>query len=141
MQGTTISDDVVIMLEKELAAWFDEEGTSDAELKQAETRLAKLRKTEKNLKRLAIEEGISFRDFREHRSEIEAERAKLNNMIETIKSRRNLIRADFEITLSLANQLDFLFEKGTFDGRRLLVVRNPSNLVAGVGFEPTTFGL
>jgi hypothetical protein len=75
---------------------------------------------EKNLQRLAIEEGISFQDFREHRAEIEAERAKLNDLIETIRSRRNLVKADFEIGLNLAKQLDFLFEKGTFAEKRLL---------------------
>ncbi len=75
---------------------------------------------EKNLQRLAIEEGISFTDFREHRNEIEAERAKLNDLIEMVKSRRNLVRADFEIALNLAKQLDFLFEKGTFAEKRLL---------------------
>ena len=120
MRCITITDEAVAILEKELTDWFDYEGNSDQELKRAEARLVKLRQMEKNLQRLAIEEGISFQDFREHRAEIEAERAKLNDLIETIRSRRNLVKADFEIALNLAKQLDFLFEKGTFAEKRLL---------------------
>jgi len=41
-------------------------------------------------------------------------------LMETIRSRRNLVKADFEIALNLAKQLDFLFEKGTFAEKRLL---------------------
>jgi len=82
--------------------------------------LVKLHQMEKNLQGLAIEEGISFTDFRERRSEIKAERAKLNDLIERVKSRRDLVKADFEIALNLAKQLDFLFEKGTFAEKRLL---------------------
>ena len=37
-----------------------------------------------------------------------------------VKSRRNLVKADFEIALNLAKQRDFLFEKGTFAEKRLL---------------------
>jgi len=120
MRRITISDKAAIELEKELSGWFEKESVSDSELEHAQTRLEKLRKVEKNLQRLAIEEGISFRDFREHRDEIEAERAKLNNLIESIKLRRNLVKADFELALNLAKQLGFLFEKGTFDEKRLL---------------------
>ena len=120
MKRVTISDEAAEMMEKELVKWFEHEGNGDDELRRAESRLLKLRQMEKNLQRLAIEEGISFRDFREHRAEIEAERAKLNDLIETIRSRRNLVKADFEIALNLAKQLNFLFEKGTFAEKRLL---------------------
>jgi len=34
--------------------------------------------------------------------------------------RQHLVKADFEIALQLANQLDFLFEHGTPEERRLL---------------------
>jgi hypothetical protein len=44
----------------------------------------------------------------------------LNDLIEMTKSRRNLVKADFEIALNLAKRLDFFFEKGTFAERRLL---------------------
>ncbi len=79
-------------LEQELEACFDNEDHSDQELKEAELRLVKLHQMEKNLRMLAIEEGISFADFKEHRTEIEAERAKLNDLIQTIKARRNLVK-------------------------------------------------
>ena len=44
----------------------------------------------------------------------------MNDLIEMTKSRRNLVKADFEIALNLAKRLDFFFEKGTFAERRLL---------------------
>ena len=120
MRRIIISDKTAIALEKELSAWFEKESVSDSVLERAQTSLEKLRKIEKNLQRLAIEEGISFQDFRERRDEIEAEREKLKNLIESIKLLRNLVKADFELALNLAKQLGFLFEKGTFDEKRLL---------------------
>ena len=75
---------------------------------------------EKNRQRLVIEEQISFEDFKEHRSQIEAERAKLKNTVDAIRQRQHLVKADFEIALQLATELDFLYEKGTFDEKRLL---------------------
>ena len=98
----------------------DEKSGSNEELKKAEARLNKLERMEKNLQQLVIEEEISIGDFKEHRSCIEAERAKLNETIETTRARRNLVKADFEIALNLAKQVDFLFDKGTFAERRLL---------------------
>ncbi len=40
------------------------------ELQRAEAKLVKLHKMERNLQRSAIEEGISFADFREHRMKL-----------------------------------------------------------------------
>jgi len=40
--------------------------------------------------------------------------------VDAIKQRQHLVKADFEIALQLATELDFLFEKGNFDERRLL---------------------
>ncbi len=40
--------------------------------------------------------------------------------MDVTRQRQHLVRADFEIALELATQLDFLFEKGTFDEKRLL---------------------
>jgi hypothetical protein len=37
-----------------------------------------------------------------------------------MKSRQHLVRADFEIALQLAMELDFLFYKGNCDEKRLL---------------------
>lgn len=47
-----------------MAKRFEEEDNSDQELKRAEVRLVKPRQMEKSHQRLAIEEGISFEDFR-----------------------------------------------------------------------------
>ena len=70
---------------------------------------------EKNLQKLVIEEDISFKDFKEHRARIEAGRANLKSLVETINSRQTLVKADFEIAIQLASELDFLFEKGDND--------------------------
>ena len=85
-----------------------------------EARLVKLGQMENNLQKLAIEEEISFQDFGEHRTETDIERAKLNDLIKTIRSKHNLVKADFEIALNLTRRLNFLFEKGTFAEKRLL---------------------
>lgn len=71
-------------------------------------------------RRSVIEEQISFEDFKEHRSQIETERSRLKNTVDTIRQRQHLVKADFEVALQLATELDFLFEKGTFDERRLI---------------------
>jgi hypothetical protein len=96
------------------------ESSGREELLQAQNRLAKLERIEKNLQRLVIEEEISFKDFKEHRVCIEAERANLKTLVNTISYDQSLIRADFEIALQLASELDFLFAKGDKDERRLL---------------------
>lgn len=75
---------------------------------------------EKNLQQLYMEEEISLSDFKEHRANIEAERSRLNNMIESIRQRQHLVKADFEVALELATQFDFLYENGNFDQKRLL---------------------
>jgi hypothetical protein len=36
------------------------------------------------------------------------------------RKRQHLVRADFEIALQLATELDFLFDKGNYDEKRLL---------------------
>jgi len=116
----TITEDARQQLREQLTRWFETETDDNEELKHAETRLAKLGKMERNLQQLVIEEEISFADFKEHRSRIEAERARLKNTVDSIKQRQHLVKADFEIALQLATEMDFLFDKGTFDERRLL---------------------
>ena len=118
--GITITEKARQSLKQELSDWFDSETSGNGELKQAEARLTKLERMEKNLQRLAIEEEISFMDFKEHRSRIEAERARLKNTIDVIKQRQHLVKADFEVALQLASELEFLFNRGTFDEKRLL---------------------
>ena len=75
---------------------------------------------EQNLQQLVLEEEITLADFKEHRIKIEVERARLQNVVDVISQRQHLIKADFEVALQLAAELDFLFEKGTFDEKRLL---------------------
>jgi len=92
-------------LRKELADWFETEANSNEELRKAEARLAKLERTEGNLQRLVLEEDISFKDFKEHRSRTEAERARLKNTVDAIRQHQHLVKADFEIALQLGNDL------------------------------------
>jgi hypothetical protein len=66
-------------LRKELVDWFYAEAATNDDLKKAEARLTKLEKMEKNLHKLVLEEDISFKDVKDHRSHIEAERARLIN--------------------------------------------------------------
>jgi len=42
------------------------------------------------------------------------------DIIITEEQRQNLIKDDFEIALQLSTELNYLFEKGTFDEKRLL---------------------
>ncbi len=44
----------------------------------------------------------------------------MQNTVDSITQRQHLIKADFEVALQLAIELDFLFERGNFDERRLL---------------------
>ena len=103
-----------------LADWFDSETGTSEELQTAEARLTKLRTMEKNLQQLYLEEDISHNDFKEHRARIEAERSRLTNTVAAVQQRQNLVKADFEIALQLATELDYLYDKGNFDERRLL---------------------
>ncbi|RLC93698.1 MAG: hypothetical protein DRI40_08430, partial [Chloroflexi bacterium] len=83
-KSITISEEARRQLRTKLEDWFQAEASGNEELKKAETRLAKLDRMEKNLQRLVIEEDISFADFKEHRSRIEAERARLRNTVDAI---------------------------------------------------------
>jgi len=40
--------------------------------------------------------------------------------VDAIKQRQHLVKAEFEIALQLATELDLLFENGDFDERQLL---------------------
>jgi hypothetical protein len=119
-KAITIEHQAHVQLKEGLDSWFTAESSGREELLQAQNRLAKLERIEKNLQRLVIEEEISFKDFKEHRVCIQAERANLKTLVETTKYRQGMVRADFEIALQLASELDFLFAKGDNDERRLL---------------------
>jgi site-specific DNA recombinase len=120
IKSITIPDALMEELRKELKLCFTSEDSLKDELKNAGTRLVKLETMEKNLQRLVIEDEISFADFKEHRQRIEAERSRLNNTIDFVKQRQNLVEADFEIALELANELDHLYERADFKEKRLL---------------------
>ena len=116
----TITDDQKATFETQLDHWFNSETTDNDEWEQAKQRLIKLERMEKNLQDLFLEEEISKEDFKERRLRIQAERTNLKYLVDTIESRRGLVRTDFEFALSLANKLDSIFEKGDNDNRRLL---------------------
>jgi len=120
IKAVTIDEQARLQLREQLDSWFAAESGSSDELPLAQQRLDKLERMRKNLQRLVIEEEISFQEFKEHRARIEAEKANLNSLVETIEYRQGMVRADFEIALQLASELDFLFAKGDNDERRLL---------------------
>jgi len=116
----TISSEAAKQLKRDLENWFNSENDTNGEMKKTEVRLSKLDKMEKNLQQLMIEDQISMSDFKEHRNRIDSERAKLKNSVEAISQRQHLIKADFEIALQMAVELDYLFDKANEDERRLL---------------------
>jgi len=120
VKNITISDSSRQELREDLQKWFNDEGKSNKEMELARQRLIKLTRMEKRLQQLVLEEEISLADFKEHRIKIEAERVRLQNVVDSISQKQHLIKADFEVALQLATELDFLFEKGTFDEKRLL---------------------
>jgi len=119
LTAVKIDEQARVQLKQDLNSWFAAESRG-SELLQAQTRMAKLERIEKNLQRLVIEEEISFKDFKEHRARIETERANLKTLVNTISNDQSIIKADFEIALQLASDLDFLFAKGNQNERRLL---------------------
>jgi hypothetical protein len=119
-KSLTITESARQDLRKDLSDFFAEEVEGDGQLKVAEARLIKLERMEKNLQRLYVEEEISLADFKENRSQIEAERSRLRTTVDVIRQRQHLIKADFEVALQLATQFDFIYEHGNFDQRRLL---------------------
>jgi len=116
----TISEDQKAKVETLFEKWFDNENKDNMELEQAKQRLTKLDRMEKNLQELVLEEQISRVDFKQHRLRIEAERANLRDMVETVSSRKRLVRGDFETALETVSKLDLLYENADNDNRRLL---------------------
>ena len=116
----TITKEAGKQLRKDLNNWFCNEMDANGDLKKTETRLLKLEKMEKNLQQLMLEDEISMSDFKVHRIRIESERATLKNTADLLSQRQHLVKADFEVALQLATELDFLYGKANFDERRLL---------------------
>ena len=54
------------------------------------------------------------------RLRIEAERANLRDIVDTVSSRKHLIRGNFETALETVSKLDLLYENADNDNRRLL---------------------
>ena len=119
-KNITITETTRQAMRKELSAFFAEEVEGNGQLKANEARLAKLERMGKNLQRLYVEEEISLADFKEHRAQLEAERSRLRTTVDGVRQNQHLIKADFEVALELATQLDFLYNNGNFDQRRLL---------------------
>ena len=120
MRDLTITDDQKAALEGQLRKWFNSENSNNDEWEQAKQRLAKLERMEKTLQELLLEEEISKEDFKERRLRIQAEKTNLKYLVDTIESRRGLVRTDFEAGLQLANKLDSVYENGDNNIRRLL---------------------
>jgi len=116
----TISKFAGKKLMKDLDNWFSNQMDANGDLKKAEARLLKLEKMEKNLQQLMMEDEISMSDFKEHRIRIAAERADLKNTTNMLSQRQHLVKADFEVALQIATEMDSLYDKGGFDDRRLL---------------------
>ena len=106
-----------------LQEWLAEMGrtSEDSELSRARQRVDSLRTKRKNINRMAAEEIISWDEFKELRDEVESEEASLESRIEFITRHQTLFAADFELALDIACNLGWLFEKGNFEERRLLV--------------------
>ena len=120
IKAHTVTEDERAGIEELFEKWFAGENKDNTELEQAKQRLAKLERMEKNLQELVLEEQISRGDFKQHRMRIEAERANLKDMVETISSQRRFARGDFETALETASTLDFLYRTSNNDNRRLL---------------------
>ena len=120
MTDMTITAEQKAALEDQLRKWFSTENSDSEEWEQAKQRLAKLDRMEQTLQELLLEEEISKEDFKKRRVRVQAERTNLRYLVDTIETRRGLVRTDFEFALQLANRLDSIFEKGDNDTRRLL---------------------
>ena len=110
-------------LETTLHQWLAEMGKDDedSELSRARQRLEHLVTKRKNINRMAAEEIISWDEFRELRDEVESEEASLRARIDFITNHQTLLAADFDLALDIACNLSWLYEKGDFEERRLLI--------------------
>ena len=93
----------------------------DSDLSRARQRLKFLVTKRKNVNRMAAEQIISWDEFKELRDELEGEEATLKSRIDFITRHQTLFAADFELALDIACNVSWLYEKGNFEERRLLV--------------------
>ena len=110
-------------LQNTLKQWLEDMGKSDegSELSRARQRLEFLVTKRKNINRMAAEEIINWDEFKELRDELEGEEATLKTRIVFITRYQTLFAADFDLALDIACNLGWLFEKGNFEERRLLI--------------------
>ena len=93
----------------------------DSDLSRAKQRLEFLVTKRKNVNRMAAEQIIGWDEFKELRDELEGEEATLKSRIDFITRHQTLFAADFELALDIACNLGWLYERGNFEERRLLV--------------------
>ena len=55
------------------------------------------------------------------RDEVESEEASLRSRIDFITNHQTLLAADFDLALDIVCNLNWLYEKGDFEERRLLI--------------------
>ncbi len=103
----------------------------DSDLSRARQRLDFLVTKRKNVNRMAAEQIIGWDEFKELRGELEGEEATLKSRIEFITRHQTLFAADFELALDIACNLGWLYGKGNFEERRLLV----STLFKGINVQ------
>jgi site-specific DNA recombinase len=123
VKGLEIDPEVKESTQKALREWLEKmaAGGEDSDLDRARSRLEQLQKKRKNLNRMAAEDLVSWEDFKELRAEIDSEEASLNARIQMVLQHQALLSADFELALDIACNLGWLYGKGSFDERRLLV--------------------
>jgi hypothetical protein len=123
VKGLEIDPEVKESTKKALREWLEKmaAGGDDSDLDRARSRLEQLQKKRKNLNRMAAEDLVSWDDFKELRAEIEGEESALSSRIQMVLQHQALLSADFELALDIACNLGWLYGKGSFDERRLLV--------------------
>jgi hypothetical protein len=123
LQSLAIQPEGRLHLQTTLQEWLEEMGKGDegSELSRACQRLEFLATKRKNINRMAAEQVIGWDEFKELRAEVESEEAELTSRIDFITRHQVLFSADFELALDIACNLGWLFEKGDFAERRLLV--------------------
>ena len=110
-------------LQSALSDWLTEmnKEVEGSELSKTRQRLEFVANKKKNINRMAAEEVISWDEFRELRDEVEKEEAELTSRIDFITRHQTLFAADFELALDIVCNLNWLYEKGNLDERRLLL--------------------
>ena len=123
IRSVTVEQESRPRLEAALRQWLADMGREDegSELSRAHQRLESLAAKRKNVNRMAAEEMIGWEEFRELRDEVEREEAALKSRVDFITRHQTLLAADFDLALDIACNLGWLYEKGSFEERRLLL--------------------